>query len=132
MNIQRSAIDGYLEPLSELEGESGRILAEFLAEAAPSGTVPDSGGPRRPFRRVPEKDVVVVGRQPGTGLQEAGPRSGAERNDARARPRSKIRTTLLLALAIYFMALGFYQGLRRETSRAIHVNPTLSSVTVIT
>lgn len=127
MNIQRSFVEGGAAPIGG-QGEAGAdLLSDFLRRTAPA---PSLGGPvGPPARRIPEDDIVVVGRETASAAGSAADTSGKLRRRPRA---ARVRTTLLLTLAAYYMAWGLYEGIRRESPQAIRVDPTLNSRTVIT
>lgn len=129
MNIQRGFLEGRPAPVARLGGEAGRSLSRLFAEAGrplSACTSRGGGGPR-----VPDRDIVVIGR--GAPPSEAREKEAAEDEGTGPAARSgRLRRTILLALAGWYMGWGLYTGISSHKARPIYVNPTLNGRTVIT
>lgn len=136
MNIQRGLLEGELVAAGRFGGSAGWSLSRFFAEPAPGSRTfrPGSGGGRPP--RVPDRDIVLIGREARAGeparepAQEESAR-GTDRSPE-APKRARLRRGMLLALAAYYMGWGLYTGIGAHKARPIYVNPTLNGRTVIT
>lgn len=132
MNIQRSVLERRVTPVFDPGRAGGRSWAELLTDAGLGRSAPGAGssGPGR-RTRVPDEDIVLVGRKRGGASLLDGDLSSSDTPVLR-RPAFRIRTTLLLGMAAYYMAWGLYQGIATQKPHAIQVEPTLNSRIVIT
>lgn len=131
VNIQRGFLEGRPAPVARLGGEAGAALSRLFGETGQGRAGPGSGSPGGGPPRVPDRDIVVIGRgaRPPEALHDAeAGKSGPEQHLRRAR----VRRTILLALAAYYMGWGLYTGIGSHKARPIYVNPTLNGRTVIT
>lgn len=121
-----------MTPVSSPGRAGGRSWAELLADAGrgrPSGAATRGPGRRT---RVPDEDIVLVGRKRGDLLKKPHVDASPGESAAKRGPAFRVRTTLMLGIAAYYMALGIYQGVAHHKPHAIQVNPTFTSGTVIT